>query len=99
MPELDIQMFTSPPAVDNSFVLLAALAEKRDFVCLLKAGLMFAASGVLYLFGQNVAVDGGQCFARHWFGVIIRCPPVWFHVISRGISGEAVCLQFLPSPM
>ena len=70
--ELDIQMLTSLPSLlIIPFVLLAGkLAEKRDFVRLLKVGLwMFAASGVLYsFFGQNVAVDGGQCFARHWLG-------------------------------
>lgn len=51
--ELDIQMLTSLPSLlIIPFVLLAGkLAEKRDFVRLLKAGLwMFAASGVLYLF-------------------------------------------------
>lgn len=51
--ELDIQMLTSLPSLlIIPFVLLAGkLAEKRDFVRLLKAGLwMFATSGVLYLF-------------------------------------------------
>lgn len=46
-------MLTSLPSLlIIPFVLLAGkLAEKRDFVRLLKAGLwMFAASGVLYLF-------------------------------------------------
>ena len=64
-------MLTSLPSLlIIPFVLLAGkLAEKRDFVRLLKAGLwMFAASGVLYLFGQNVAVDGGQRFVWHRFG-------------------------------
>ena len=53
--ELDIQMLTSLPSLlIIPFVLLAGkLAEKRDFVRLLKAGLwMFAASGVLYLFSR-----------------------------------------------
>ena len=55
--ELDIQMLTSLPSLlIIPFVLLAGkLAEKRDFVRLLKAGLwMFAASGVLYLFSDKM---------------------------------------------
>ncbi|MCD8182102.1 MAG: MFS transporter [Bacteroides sp.] len=55
--ELDIQMFTSLPSLlIIPFVLLAGkLAEKRDFVRLLRVGLwMFAASGVLYLFASKM---------------------------------------------
>ena len=55
--ELDIQMLTSLPSLlIIPFVLLAGkLAEKRDFVRLLKVGLwMFAASGVLYLFSDKM---------------------------------------------
>lgn len=55
--ELDIQMLTSLPSLlIIPFVLLAGkLAEKRDFIRLLKVGLwMFAASGVLYLFSTKM---------------------------------------------
>ena len=55
--ELDIQMLTSLPSLlIIPFVLLAGkLAEKRDFVRLLRTGLwMFAASGVLYLFSDKM---------------------------------------------
>lgn len=55
--ELDIQMLTSLPSLlIIPFVLLAGkLAEKRDFVRLLRVGLwMFAASGVLYLFSNKM---------------------------------------------
>ena len=58
--ELDIQMLTSLPSLlIIPFVLLAGkLAEKRDFVRLLKVGLwMFAASGVLYLFSDKMWQD------------------------------------------
>ena len=55
--ELDIQMLSSLPSLlIIPFILLAGkLAEKRDFVRLLRAGLwMFAASGVhLLLYRQN----------------------------------------------
>lgn len=55
--ELDIQMLSSLPSLlIIPFILLAGkLAEKRDFVRLLRAGLwMFAASGVLYLFATRM---------------------------------------------
>lgn len=55
--ELDIQMLTSLPSLlIIPFVLLAGkLAEKRDFVRLLRVGLgLFAASGVLYLFSTKM---------------------------------------------
>ena len=55
--ELDIQMLSSLPSLlIIPFILLAGkLAEKRDFVRLLRAGLwMFAASGVLYLFSTKM---------------------------------------------
>lgn len=55
--ELDIQMLTSLPSLlIIPFVLLAGkLAEKRDFVRLLRVGLwLFAASGVLYLFSSKM---------------------------------------------
>lgn len=55
--ELDIQMLSSLPSLlIIPFILLAGkLAEKRDFVRLLRAGLwMFAASGVLYLFATEM---------------------------------------------
>ena len=56
--ELDIQMLSSLPSLlIIPFILLAGkLAEKRDFVRLLRAGLwMFAASGVLYLFSKKMS--------------------------------------------
>lgn len=55
--ELDIQMLTSLPSLlIIPFVLLAGkLAEKKDFVRLLRVGLwMFALSGVLYLFSNKM---------------------------------------------
>lgn len=55
--ELDIQMLTSLPSLlIIPFVLLAGkLAEKRDFIRLLRVGLwMFAASGLLYLFSSKM---------------------------------------------
>ena len=55
--ELDIQMLTSLPSLlIIPFVLLAGkLAEKRDFIRLLRVGLwLFAASGVLYLFSSRM---------------------------------------------
>lgn len=55
--QLDIQMLTSLPSLlIIPFILLAGkLAEKRDFIRLLKVGLwMFAGSGVLYLFSDKM---------------------------------------------
>lgn len=55
--ELDIQMLTSLPSLlIIPFVLLAGkLAEKRDFIRLLRVGLwMFATSGLLYLFSSKM---------------------------------------------
>ena len=97
--ELDIQMLTSLPSLlIIPFVLLAGkLAEKRDFVRLLKAGLwMFAASGVLYLFSDKMwqlmvvsallgIGSGGDYSVVHRSG---------FTLFHGGISGEAVWLQF-----
>lgn len=97
--ELDIQMLTSLPSLlIIPFVLLAGkLAEKRDFVRLLKVGLwMFAASGVLYLFSDKMwqlmvvsallgIGSGGDYSVVHRSG---------FTLFHGGISGEAVWLQF-----
>ena len=55
--ELDIQMLTSLPSLlIIPFVLLAGkLAEKRDFIRLLRVEIwLFAASGVLYLFSSRM---------------------------------------------
>ena len=58
--ELDIQMLTSLPSLlIIPFVLLAGkLAEKRDFIRLLRAGYFF-------FFFQDVAANGCQRFARY----------------------------------
>ena len=84
--ELDIQMLTSLPSLlIIPFVLLAGkLAEKRDFVRLLKAGLwMFAASGVLYLFSDKM-----------WQLMVVSALLGIGSLFHGGISGEAVWLQF-----
>lgn len=93
--ELDIQMLSSLPSLlIIPFILLAGkLAEKRDFVRLLRAGLwMFAASGVLYLFStkmwQLVAVSALLGIGA---GLII---PLSTGLISRYFTGTYRTKQF-----
>ena len=93
--ELDIQMLTSLPSLlIIPFVLLAGkLAEKRDFIRLLRVGLwLFAASGVLYLFSsklwQLMAVSGLLGIGA---GLII---PLSTGLISRYFTGEYRVKQF-----
>ena len=93
--ELDIQMLTSLPSLlIIPFVLLAGkLAEKRDFIRLLRVGLwLFAASGVLYLFSsrmwQLMAVSALLGIAA---GLII---PLSTGLISRYFTGEYRVRQF-----
>ena len=93
--ELDIQMLSSLPSLlIIPFILLAGkLAEKRDFVRLLRAGLwMFAASGVLYLFStkmwQLIAVSALLGIGA---GLII---PLSTGLISRYFTGTYRVKQF-----
>lgn len=93
--ELDIQMLTSLPSLlIIPFVLLAGkLAEKRDFIRLLRVGLwLFAASGVLYLFSsmmwQLMAVSALLGIGA---GLII---PLSTGLISRYFTGEYRVRQF-----
>ena len=93
--ELDIQMLTSLPSLlIIPFVLLAGkLAEKRDFIRLLRVGLwLFAASGVLYLFSsrmwQLMAVSALRGIGA---GLII---PLSTGLISRYFTGEYRVRQF-----
>lgn len=93
--ELDIQMLTSLPSLlIIPFVLLAGkLAEKRDFIRLLRVGLwLFAASGVLYLFSskmwQLMAVSALLSIGA---GLII---PLSTGLISRYFTGEYRVKQF-----
>lgn len=93
--ELDIQLLTSLPSLlIIPFILLAGkLAEKRDFVRLLRVGLcMFAASGVLYLFStkmwQLVAVSALLGIGA---GLII---PLSTGLISRYFTGTYRVKQF-----
>ncbi|KAB5354671.1 MFS transporter [Bacteroides stercoris] len=93
--ELDIQMLTSLPSLlIIPFVLLAGkLAEKRDFIRLLRVGLwLFAASGVLYLFSsrmwQLMAVS-----ALHGIGAGLIIP-LSTGLISRYFTGEYRVRQF-----
>ena len=93
--ELDIQMLTSLPSLlIIPFVLLAGkLAEKRDFIRLLRVGLwLFAASGVLYLFSsrmwQLMAVSALLGIVA---GLII---PLSTGLISRYFTGEYRVRQF-----
>lgn len=93
--ELDIQMLTSLPSLlIIPFVLLAGkLAEKRDFIRLLRVGLwLFAASGVLYLFSskmwQLMAVSALLGIGE---GLII---PLSTGLISRYFTGEYRVKQF-----
>ena len=93
--ELDIQMLTSLPSLlIIPFVLLAGkLAEKRDFVRLLKAGLwMFAASGVLYLFSDKMwQLMVVSALLGIGSGVII---PLSTGLVSRYFTGEYRVKQF-----
>ena len=93
--ELDIQMLTSLPSLlIIPFVLLAGkLAEKRDFVRLLKAGLwMFAASGVLYLFSDKMwQLMVVSALLGIGSGVII---PLSTGLVSRYFMGEYRVKQF-----
>lgn len=93
--ELDIQMLSSLPSLlIIPFILLAGkLAEKRDFVRLLRAGLwMFAASGVLYLFAtkmwQLLAISALLGIGA---GLII---PLSTGLISRYFTGTYQVKQF-----
>ena len=93
--ELDIQMLTSLPSLlIIPFVLLAGkLAEKRDFVRLLKAGLwMFAASGVLYLFSDKMwQLMVVSALLGIGSGLII---PLSTGLVSRYFTGEYRVKQF-----
>ena len=93
--ELDIQMLTSLPSLlIIPFVLLAGkLAEKRDFVRLLKAGLwMFATSGVLYLFSDKMwQLMVVSALLGIGSGVII---PLSTGLVSRYFTGEYRVKQF-----
>lgn len=93
--ELDIQMLSSLPSLlIIPFILLAGkLAEKRDFVRLLRVGLwMFAASGVLYLFStkmwQLLAISALLGIGA---GLII---PLSTGLISRYFTGTQRVKQF-----
>ena len=93
--ELDIQMLTSLPSLlIIPFVLLAGkLAEKRDFVRLLKVGLwMFAASGVLYLFSDKMwQLMVVSALLGIGSGLII---PLSTGLVSRYFTGEYRVTQF-----
>lgn len=93
--ELDIQMLTSLPSLlIIPFVLLAGkLAEKRDFVRLLRVGLwMFAASGLLYLFSNKMwQLMAVSALLGIGSGLII---PLSTGLISRYFTGEYRVKQF-----
>lgn len=93
--ELDIQMLTSLPSLlIIPFVLLAGkLAEKRDFVRLLRVGLwLFAASGVLYLFSSEMwQLMAVSALLGVGAGLII---PLSTGLISRYFTGEYRVRQF-----
>lgn len=93
--ELDIQMLTSLPSLlIIPFILLAGkLAEKRDFVRLLRTGLwMFAASGVLYLFANKMwQLMAISALLGIGSGLII---PLSTGLISRYFTGEYRVKQF-----
>lgn len=93
--ELDIQMLTSLPSLlIISFVLLAGkLAEKRDFIRLLRVGLwLFAASGVLYLFSSRMwQLMAVSALLGIGAGLII---PLSTGLISRYFTGEYRVRQF-----
>lgn len=93
--ELDIQMLTSLPSLlIIPFVLLAGkLAEKRDFIRLLRVGLwLFAASGVLYLFSSKIwQLMAVSALLGIGAGLII---PLSTGLISRYFTGEYRVKQF-----
>ena len=93
--ELDIQMLTSLPSLlIIPFVLLAGkLAEKRDFIRLLRVGLwLFAASGVLYLFSSRMSqLMAVSALLGIGAGLII---PLSTGLISRYFTGEYRVRQF-----
>jgi MFS family permease len=93
--ELDIQMLTSLPSLlIIPFVLLAGkLAEKRDFIRLLRVGLwLFAASGVLYLFSSKMwQLMAVSALLGIGAGLII---PFSTGLISRYFTGEYRVKQF-----
>lgn len=93
--ELDIQMLTSLPSLlIIPFVLLAGkLAEKRDFIRLLRVGLwLFAASGVLYLFSSRMwQLMAVSVLLGIGAGLII---PLSTGLISRYFTGEYRVRQF-----
>lgn len=93
--ELDIQMLTSLPSLlIIPFVLLAGkLAEKRDFIRLLRVGLwLFAASGVLYLFTSRMwQLMAVSALLGIGAGLII---PLSTGLISRYFTGEYRVRQF-----
>lgn len=93
--ELGIQMLTSLPSLlIIPFVLLAGkLAEKRDFIRLLRVGLwLFAASGVLYLFSSRMwQLMAVSALLGIGAGLII---PLSTGLISRYFTGEYRVRQF-----
>ena len=93
--ELDIQMLPSLPSLlIIPFVLLAGkLAEKRDFIRLLRVGLwLFAASGVLYLFSSKMwQLMAVSALLGIGAGLII---PLSTGLISRYFTGEYRVKQF-----
>ena len=93
--ELDIQMLTSLPSLlIIPFVLLAGkLAEKRDFIRLLRVGLwLFAASGVLYLFSSRMwQLMAVSALLGIGAGLTI---PLSTGLISRYFTGEYRVRQF-----
>lgn len=93
--ELDIQMLTSLPSLlIIPFVLLAGkLAEKRDFIRLLRVGLwLFAASGVLYLFSSRMwQLMAVSALLGIGAGLII---PLSTGLISRYFTGGYRVRQF-----
>ena len=93
--ELDIQMLTSLPSLlIIPFVLLAGkLAEKSDFIRLLRVGLwLFAASGVLYLFSSRMwQLMAVSALLGIGAGLII---PLSTGLISRYFTGEYRVRQF-----
>ena len=93
--ELDIQMLTSLPSLlIIPFVLFAGkLAEKRDFIRLLRVGLwLFAASGVLYLFSSRMwQLMAVSALLGIGAGLII---PLSTGLISRYFTGEYRVRQF-----
>ena len=93
--ELDIQMLTSLPSLlIIPFVLLAGkLADKREFIRLLRVGLwLFAASGVLYLFSSRMwQLMAVSALLGIGAGLII---PLSTGLISRYFTGEYRVRQF-----